>query len=198
MSNVNGRKYGFTGLFPIKEHADCATLREHLRALDQHPCGSPLSALPIIHMARLVIIDRLPFQGIPAADDRLRSRYLLFACEYDGADVDTLVRALVQAIPDQVETIWGHCIGFPGLTPPAPADGDGLVAYFKRCQVATNLFLADQPDRTVPEILKALSAKQHFVAFLERHQGEAPQLLQQHFREMWQRVVDDAPKPGSL
>jgi hypothetical protein len=196
MSNINGKKYGFTALFPIKEEADCGALRDYLRVLDRHPCGSPLSAAPIIHMARFVIIDRLAFEGIPAASDRLRSRYLLFACEFDGPDVATLVHALVAAVPDEIERIWKHCIGFPGLAPVEPTDG--LVQYFGRCQVATNLFLADQPERTVPQILKALVAKRRFAEFLEQHQGDAPAVMQQHFQQMWREVAAAEPEPGSL
>jgi hypothetical protein len=198
MSNINGKKYGFTGLFPIKEQADCGALRDYLRALDQNPCGSPLSAAPIIHMARFVIIDRLPFQGIPAAFDRLRSCYLLFACEFDGPDVATLVHALVTAVPDEIAKIWKHCIGFPGLASVEPTDPDNLVQYFSRCQVTTNLFLADQPERSVPEILKGLVAKRRFAEFLEQHQGAKPAILQQRFQEMWREVAAADPKPGSL
>ncbi len=198
MSNINGKKYGFTGLFPIKEEADCGALRDYLGALDQHPCGSPLSAAPIIHMARLIIIDRLAFEGIPAASDRLRLRYLLFACEFDGPDVATLVHALVAAVPDEIERIWKHCIGFPGLAPVDPTDPDDLVHYFRRCQVATNLFLADQPERTVPQILRALTAKGRFAEFLEQHQGDAPAVMQHHFQAMWREVAAAEPEPGSL
>lgn len=198
MNNTNGKKYGFTGLFPIKENADGAALRDRLRRLDEHPRGSPLSAVDLIHMVRLVVLDQLPFQGSPAAFDQLRSRYLLFVCDFDGESVDVLVRALVAKTPDLVTAIWEYCIGFPGLSPSADGDPQRLVDYFRQCQIRTNLFLADQPERTVPEILRGIEIKRRFADFLERHQGEPPDRLQQSFHDMWQSLRNAAPQPGSL
>ena len=71
MANQNGKKYGFTGLFPIRKGADVAALREHLRKLDGKPNGSPLSEVRAIHMARFVVIDSLAYQGVPAKRDTL-------------------------------------------------------------------------------------------------------------------------------
>ena len=198
MGNINGKKFSFTGLFPIKENADLGSLRSHLRTLDQHPNGSPLSAVRMIHMARLVIVEALPFQGEPAAFDQLRSRYLVFACAFDGDSVAALVKALADAVPDVVDAIWQHCIGFPGLVRPVATDPDDLAGYFRRCQVDTNLFLADQPDRTVPDILRALRAKQAFAEFLEHYQGEPPARLQKGFEALWRQLASEDPAPGSL
>jgi len=100
MSSSNGNIYGFTGLFPIKNDTDCSALRSTLRSLDNHPLGSPLSSLDIVHMARFVIVDRLSFQGEPAKYDRLLSAYLLFTCDFDGSDIDDLVTAIMTKIPD--------------------------------------------------------------------------------------------------
>ena len=76
MANQNGKKYGLTALFPIKAGEHAARLRTELRSWDAHPRGSPLSEVPVIHMARFVIIDRLAYQGVPAERDDLRSAYL--------------------------------------------------------------------------------------------------------------------------
>ncbi len=103
-------------------------------------------------MARFVVIDNLAYQGVPAKGDTLASSsYLLFLCDFDGDSPDALVAGLVGAIRHEVEEIWRHCVAFPGVAPLDP-----LAAYFARCQINTNLFLADRPDDTVDDILKSL------------------------------------------
>ena len=59
------------------------------------PYGSPLSKVPLIHMARFAIIDDLPYQGVPNNRDDLLSDYMLFVCDFDGMNVDTLVAAMI-------------------------------------------------------------------------------------------------------
>ena len=200
MSNVNGSKYGFTGLFPLKGDANHQALRRGLREMDRHPRGSPLSSVPIIHMARLVIIDDLPFQGEPARLDRLKSSYLLFVCDFDGDDPDQLVGAMADAAHDVMVQIWSHCRGFPEVPQGQARAWRGRVCeYFKRCQLETNLLLADQPKATLPDILTALMWRRHFTEFVERHQGFDPLRLQQEFQAMWQALAAQAvPEPGSL
>ncbi len=198
MANQNGKKYGFTGLFPIKEggrHA--AALREHLRKLDGNPYGSPLSEVRSIHMARFVVIDRLAYQGLPAKRDSLSSSYLLFLCDFDGESPDALVRDMVAAIQGEVEEIWRHCVAFPGV-----ASRDPLAAYFAKCQIETNLFLADRPDDTVDDILRGLLYKKMFADFMIRLRREAPPTpaeVREELRAMRASIEDaPAPHPGSL
>ena len=200
MSSINGGKYGFTGLFPLRGDIDHVALRRILREMDRHPRGSPLSAVPIIHMARLVIIDDLPFQGDPAKLDRLKSAYLLFACDFDGDDPDQLVVALADGAQQTLVQVWSNCRGFPGLPPGQGRPGRGnLCDYFKRCQLQTNLLLADQPDATLPEIMMALTWRRHFSEFVERHQWIDAARLQQEFQTMWQTLAAmGAPEPGSM
>jgi hypothetical protein len=197
MSNLNGKIYGFTGLFPIERNADCGVLRSHLRSLDNHPFGSPLSSLDIVHMARFAIIDRLAFQGEPAKHDRLSSAYLLFACDFDGSDVEELVTAIVTKLPDTFLMVWGSCVAVPTIGPNPAANSD-LVEYFRRCQVQTTLFLADQPDASVTQILRSLALTRMFAGFVQRHQGEDPALVQRGFQDMWQAfTAARPPSPGS-
>ena len=197
MSNLNGNIYGFTGLFPIDRDADCGVLRSHLRSLDSHPLGSPLSSLDLVHMARFVIIDRLAFQGEPAKHDRLSSAYLLFACDFDGSDIEDLVTAIATRIPDTFRTVWGSCVAVPAVGPGAAAITD-LVAYFRRCQLHTTLFLADQPDASVTEILRSLALTRMFAGLVQQHQGDDPALIQQKFQDMWRAfTASRPPSPGS-
>ncbi|MGY3616226.1 hypothetical protein [Bradyrhizobium sp. USDA 10063] len=197
MANQNGEKYGFTGLFPIATNRS-DDLRAFLRTLDDtgtYPRGSPFSHVPIIHMARLFIVDRLAYQGTPAKFDKLKSDYLVFMCGFDGESVDPLVQALASNIPNEVATIWGHCLGFPGLH-----RRDLLSEYFERCQLTTTLFLADQPEASVSEILMALLCRRRLGEFVKLVQSKPrpPDVLQREFRQMWESLQNERPLPGDL
>jgi hypothetical protein len=199
VANQNGEKYGFTGLFPIATNRS-DDLRAHLRTLDDirtYPRGSPFSHVPIIHMARLFIVDRLAYQGTPAKFDKLKSDYLVFMCEFDGESVDPLVQAMVSNVPDEVAGIWGGCLSFPGIH-----RCDQLSEYFERCQLTTSLFLADQPEASVSEILMALLCRRRlgdFVRLVQR-KPRSPAVVQRGFRQMWRNLQKPSqrPLPGDL
>ena len=198
MANQNGAKYGFTGLFPIKMDGHSANLRTLLRSLDDkqyYPRGSPLSEVPIVHMARFVIVDSLPYQGAPAKLDTLNSQYLLFACDFDGYSLDDLIHAMVDKMPE-VTAIWDHCVGFPGTE-----SLDRLAAYFEQCQLKTNLLLADQPEASVNDILKGLMYRRRLGEFIRQVQNQppGPTALQRDFMLMWRSLQNDKPPlPGDL
>ena len=147
------------------------------------------------HMARFVIIDRLAYQGEPAKADALKSHYLLFVCDFDGRSVDALMHAMVQNIPHQVTAIWDHCVRFPGIR-----SCDRLAAYFEQCQLTTNLLLADQPDASVDEILMGLMSRRRFGEFIKKIQCEPqdPAALKSGFKQMWQDLQNEKPRPGEL
>jgi hypothetical protein len=197
MANQKGNKYGFTALFPIKPGEHAAQLRTYLRSLDSCLYGSPLSGVPIIHMARFVIIDQMPYQGIPAKKDMLSSAYLLFLCEFDGSSSDLLVQQLVQEIPNEVTMIWQHCRAFPGND-----RVDVLADYFSRCQLETTLFLADRPVESVQDVLRALLYKRALseIVLWAQQQGTALDPSDLKTRSQALRNIDTspAPHPGSL
>ena len=196
MANRNGRKYGFTGLFPIKPGGHSSRLRNYLRSLDRHRYGSPLSDLDIVHMARWTIIERLPYQGLPAKRDILQSQYLLFLCDFDGESVDALVWDFVRFSPHLLIRVWGHCVGFPGAR-----SGEALAIYFEQCQLNTDLLLADVPDATVNEILRALVCRRMLADLIDRKQrnGWTSSALQNQFQQMWAMLsAVGRVQPGSL
>jgi hypothetical protein len=194
MTDQIGKKYGFTALFPIKPGEHVGELRIHLRSLDSHVNGSPLSNVHIIHMARFAIIDQMPYQGLPAKNDVLNSAYLLFLCEFDGSSSDSLAAELVRAIPEEVDEIWRHCRGFPD-----PASADRLADYFTRCQLGTNLCLTDRPDDSVDDILRALIYKREFSELVlwvqQQGKGLNPAQLKTRIEDL--RKIDAAPPPQS-
>jgi hypothetical protein len=197
MANQNCNTYGFTALFPIKPGGHAADLRSHLRSLDGHRYGSPLSEVSIIHMARFVIIDQLAYQGVPAKRDTLKSAYLLFMCEFDGDSPDVLARQLIKNIAADVREIWVHCLAFPGTESP-----DHLAAYFERCQLETTLFLADRPADNVETVLKALKYRKELadlVLWLQQQPTIIPSRLKARLRELQVRIEQPPPpQPGEL
>ena len=193
MANANGKKFGLTALSPIKP-GHCEELRIRLRAMDSKPYGSPLSGVNTVHMARLAIINTLAFEGIPAKRDLLKSSYLLFMCDFDGVTVDSLVAAMVANISGTIDEIWGLCIAYPGLT-----SRDQLTAYFERCQLETNLFLADRPDDEVETILRGLLYKREFAKFIARRQNGGQAITKTDFLDWWQELSGlPTPQPGSM
>ena len=194
MGNINGKKFGFTALFPIRSRESAVALRPYLRSMDGHPYGSPLSSVDIIHMARFMIIDNLAYQGVPAKRDELKSHYLLFLCDFDGGSLDVLVRKLVSKMGETVDDIWQHCVGYPGRS-----YRDRLTAYFEDCQLATTFFLADRPNDEVAAILRALMYKRRFTGFVESCQRSRPPDLRAAFLQLWRSLeTEPTPPAGSL
>jgi hypothetical protein len=194
MANINGGKYALTTLFPIRPGGHYAELKEYLRKMDRHPYGSPLSNVGRVHMARFAIVDDLVYQGVPAERDRLKSRYLLFMCDFDGETVEDLVGAMTMQIGSVVHDIWQHCLAYPG-----PGSRDRLIAYFEQCQVKTNLFFADRPKDEVATILRALMCKREFANFVATNQGLPRAGLRDRFLSMWHQLQSSAtPHPGSM
>ncbi len=199
MANVYDAKYALTTLFPIKgDHrggdSHYVALRDGLRKLDRdQPYGSPLSQIPFLHMARFAIIDNLIYQGMPARRDRLKSRYLLFMCDFDGESVDPLVGAMIH-LGGIVDEIWRHCVAYPGT-----GSRDRLIAYFERCQLYTDLFFADRPKDDVRKILRALMYKRRFAQFVEDNQRLPREGLKDRFEAMMQALTSEpTPPPGSM
>jgi hypothetical protein len=186
MANKNGNLYGFTGLFPVKRDA-VEGLRTYLRGMDSDPNGSPLYRVRRIHLARFVIVDHLPVEDYPAAYDTLRSAYLLVMIDFDGASVAALVDDILANAHDVAEAVWGHCRGCPSI-----GDAGLLESYFEKCQLATNLFLTDQPKASVSAILSALEVQRRFIDFIQAHQNTTG--LQTAF----ERFMADIDRMGEL
>ncbi|MEM6461534.1 MAG: hypothetical protein AAF724_06435 [Pseudomonadota bacterium] len=187
--NRYGSKYGYTALFPIRD-ADCrVALRKSLLDMDAHKYGSPFSDVPRIHLARLIVWDGLPYQGLPSKADRLEAGYLIFMCDFDGETVRNLAGSLVVNAFDFVQDIWGKCSGFP-VTGEGPFDTNAAAKqfadYLRRYQVETSLFFCDQPHATVEEILSGIKMQIAFAKFVEANQADDPVTLQQKFRQFWE------------
>src|SRR5438105_12252458 len=120
MGNRADQAYGLTILAPVRAGLNAQgisytdALRQALAELENGP-GSPFTQVPATHLARLVVYDDLPFEAVPAHEDHLRSAYLLFTSNFDG-DLEPYLESMRTRIPDAVDRVWRHCIGYPGTS----------------------------------------------------------------------------------
>jgi hypothetical protein len=130
------------------------------------------------------------FLGNPAREEHLKSKYLVFNSNLYGG-LEAYLEEMARKIPDVVQDIWSHCIGFPGTDPGA------FAAYMKKCQIETTFYFADVNNKSVGDTLAALQRKVEFAAFIEQNQGKSPADLQRAFAGFWERVRNlPPPQPG--
>jgi hypothetical protein len=197
MPNVSGKVYGLTILSPIIDD-DRATpshdlqIRKYLAGLptDEH---SPFAVAPGTHLARLVVMDDVIYVGMPACEEHLKSKYLVFESNCDG-DLDGYLRGLATHVPEQLDAIWSHCVGYPGAR-----DVAAFIAYMKACQVETTFYFAPINDKSVPETLIALRTQRAVADFVATHQGMEPARVQREFAQLAAVLRAEAiPKPASV
>ncbi len=194
MPNKNGNVYGLTILSPIIDD-EAATpshdlqIREYLANL---PTGeeSPFALAPGTHLARLVVMDDVIYVGAPACEEHLHSKYLIFESNCDG-DLDNYLRGLAVSVPQHLNAIWGHCVGYPGA-----ANLQAFINYMKACQIETTFFFAAVNNKSVTETLFALQTKRAVADFITSHQGMAPAQLQIEFTK-FMAVLKAAPVPAA-
>ena len=192
MPNKSGHVYGLTILAPIIEDnrieiSNAIALRDYLAGLPKDHT-SPFARVSSTHLARLVVMDDVVYVGMPACEEHLKSRYLVFETNFDG-DLDEYLTRLAKEVPEFVDAVWKHCVGYPGL-----ADVAAFIAYMKKCQIETTFFFADVNDHTVQENLKALQVQAALAHFIEKNQGLPADELQRAFGELL-RSIETAPAP---
>jgi hypothetical protein len=197
MPNQNGSVYGLTILSPIIDDEKATPshdlqIRAYLAKLSTRE-ESPFALAPGTHLARLVVMDDVIYVGVPACEEHLKSKYLVFESNCDG-DLDTYLNGLAASIPDHLDAIWSHCVGFPGA-----ANRQAFIAYMKACQLETTFYFAAVNDRSVPETLRALQTQTAVADFIAIHQGADPATLQGEFLQFVTQLKSrPLPKPGSM
>jgi hypothetical protein len=179
MANQSGSIYGLTILSPIKfdPHAEIShnlAIRLYLRTLPADQTG-PFARVSSTHMARLVVLDDVVYFGMPSCEEHLQAQYLIFESNFDG-DLDTYLGRLTREAAKEVDAVWHHCDGYPGLQ-----DVGAFIAYMKRCQLKTTFYFADVNNKTVQQTLEALQTQSAVAAFIEKNQGKPPDQLQKAF-----------------
>ena len=199
MPSKNGSVYGLTLLCPILNDAAAIPahdlqLRDHLANL---PVGSdsPFALAPGTHLARLVVLDDVIYVGAPSCEEHLHSKYLVFESNCDG-DRDSYFLGLAAAVPDELDAIWSHCVGYPSR---GARDSSAFLAYMKRCEIETTFFFAPVNNKTVTETLIALRNKEVIAHFIAKHQGQSPSETQKNILSLLARLkaLPD-PKPATV
>jgi hypothetical protein len=192
MPNQSGSIYGLTILSPIiidpKDLVCHATAIRDFLATLPHDHTSPFAKVSSTHLARLVVMDDVVFVGTPAREEHLQSRYLVFESNFDG-DLDTYLLRMARDAAHEVDSVWRHCVGYPGLR-----DAGAFVEYMKKCQVNTTFFFADVNNKTVQQTLRALKVQSGLVDFIAENQGRPAVEIQAAFREFVENIRS-APDP---
>lgn len=171
MSSKSGSVYGLTLLCPILNDLSATPshdlqIRDYLARLSTGP-ESPFAVAPGTHLARLVVLDDVIYVGAPSCEEHLKSKYLVFESNCDG-DRDTYLTGLARAIPNELDTIWRHCVGYPDT---GASDISSFLQYMKRCEIETTFFFAPVNDKTRTQTLTALRNKAYIAHFIAAHQG---------------------------
>ena len=192
MPNKNGSVYGLTILSPIIDDESATPshdlqIREYLATL---PTGeeSPFALAPGTHLCRLVVMDDVIYVGAPACEEHLHSKYLIFESNCDG-DLDSYLQGLAASVPQHLNAIWSHCVGYPGAANP-----QAFIDYMKACQIETTFYFAAVNDKSVTETLSALETQRAVADFIACHQHRKPEQLQKAFTE-FMAVLKAAPLP---
>jgi hypothetical protein len=197
MPNQNGKLYGLTILSPIIDDESATPshdlqIRNYLATLPTDE-RSPFALAPGTHLARLVVMDDVTFVGSPAHEEHLKSKYLILESNCDG-DLDTYLTGLATTIPHHLDSIWSHCVGYPGAANP-----QAFVAYMKACQLETTFFFAAVNDKSLPDTLRALQTQRAVSDFIANHQGVEPARLQSDFKQFLAELrACPIPKAGIM
>jgi hypothetical protein len=192
-----GQACALTILSPIiGGHSDGFVHATGIRtALARLPQGarSPLAAIPTLHVGRFVVLDDLRNQGVPAKEDHLRSRYLVFVADFDG-ELPAFLAALATRARELVNALWQHCVGFPGTH-----DLAAFQQYMARCRVPTTFPFGAYPGTPLRDVLRALDSQRRLIAFLRDHQGAPAADLQRAFLAFAETLQAAAPPaPGTV
>jgi hypothetical protein len=215
-SNISGGAYALTILSPIKngytqdEIAYADLIRDHLQDWNLE-LNSPMTKVPQTYLCRYFVLDDVYTQSLPTAgaldtlsdflpivpdslrkqtvpkEDHLKSRYLVFSCNFHGGpkgDVDAYLRGMWVAISERIKELWCHCYGFEQVK-----DADSFVVYMKKCQLPAALFFNGSNDEPLEEQLKGLYLKQEFAKFVVANQGLEAAELKVNFQAFMQRVA---------
>ena len=197
MSNRFAQAYGLTTISPIiNGRTDGVHHAQAIRAtLAKIPQGtrSPFALIPGTHTARWFVVDDLVSESYPARQDHLKSKYLLFVADFDGR-LEDFATALATTIPGTLDSIWSHCVGWPGVALPM-----AVVDYIRDCQVNTTLYFGGYEGATVQAVLRALLTQRAMIRFVEETRHLPSGELRAAFREFRDALeVAPTPTPGSL
>lgn len=161
----------FAPIIPGHEEA----VRELIESLPRGE-DSPLARLPQLHLSRLQIIKELEYQGGGQKRDELASSYLVFTSSFNG-DENEYLDTICAVMPDEADSWWSHCVGYPGA-----ADRAAFKRYILSHHQKTNLFASAYPNETVQDVRDALALRERMIDFVvEMQRSDDPAELRRRF-----------------
>jgi len=197
MPNQNGKVYGLTILSPIIDDEQAVPshdlqIRNYLAKLPTDE-SSPFALAPATHLTRLVVMDDVIYVGMPACEEHLKSKYLIWESNCDG-NLNAYLAGLATSIPGHLDAIWSHCVGYPGAS-----NLQAFIEYMKACQLETTFYFAAVNDKSVPESLRALQTQRAVSDFIANHQGMDPAILQSEFKQFLTELnARPTPRAGAM
>ena len=173
MSDRSGQARALTIFTPVRSGEEHALL-EYLSGLPRG-AGSPFAASDRTHVARWLVLDRLPDYCVPR-QDRLRRQHLLFSASFDG-DERSYLEGLTNLLLPHLPAVWGRCEDFPGVQ-----SRSGFVDWLLAHRVRTSFFFAAYGDATLRDVRNALAAREQALAFALRAQTLEPNARLEAFR----------------
>lgn len=178
--NTSGGAYGLTLLCPIinssqNNESYAEILRHYLENLPTDG-KSPMAKVPNTYLARFYVLNDVFYQGYPAKEEHLKSKYLVFSSNFHG-DRDTYLKNMWQTAETDVKQIWQYCVAFDEVK-----TTEDFISYIKKCQIDNNLFFNGSNGDPLAEQLKALYLKQEFTRFAYENQGLEAAELQKNFQ----------------
>ena len=192
MPNQSGSLYGLTILSPIIDDESVTPshdlqIREYLAGLPTD-ATCPFALAPYTHLTRLAVMDDVIYVGMPSCEEHLKFKYLVWEANFDG-DLDRYLKALAATVPDQINAIWSHCVGYPGT-----ANLDKFLTYMKSCQLETTFYFAAVNDKSLTQTLTALQTQRAVADFVARHRGLPAEQLQREFLK-FSAILKATPTP---
>jgi hypothetical protein len=179
---IGGTAYGLTVILAIRPGRE-RELRRRILDWDD----SPFARLPNTHFARLVVLDRMVFEGPARLRPEFSLQYLLFSATFDGESAearDDYLEQMCAQMPRELEHVFGLCCGAPC---PVARDPAKFQRWIVDNQVPVSSFFAHAPNATVPQIEDACRLRRRVRAFALANAYRRPDLLQRRFEEAFPR-----------
>lgn len=200
MANQNGNAYGLTALIPINNGTEAgesyaSKVRRLLQtwSLDKNE-RSPMAKVPNTYLCRFYVLNDVFYQGSPAREEHLKSKYLVFSSNFYG-ELEPYLRGMWENAHTELKELLQHCVTGDRLN-----NAEDFIDYIKRCQVDNALFFNGSTDDPLAEQLKALYLKQAFAHFIFSHQHlinhpKSAAELQQAFKAFVQYTQPELAEP---
>lgn len=139
--------------------------------------NSPMTEVPNTYLCRFYVLNDVFYQGAPAQEEHLKSKYLVFSTNYYG-DLDDYLTSMWTHAEKNISPIWQYCVAFEKVKTAAD-----FVVYMKKCQVKNHLFFNGSTGDPLAEQLKTLYLKQEFSRFVYENQGGSAEEQQKAFQK---------------